>query len=235
MRPKLFIIAGANGAGKTTYVCEHVLPGIFIFNGDDVYAELLKRYPNYDRELLKGGVPQQMEKDIDSAILSKSDFAFETNFASELSVDVAKKFINAGYEANLIYFGLDNVQQAALRVDHRVALGGHNLSTHEIRENFKGGLSLVKGNLKLFDTIKFVDTSIYGIAPVIAYYIKSNAKHVIANNSIEWYNANFKQPILDLAASRIREMEREISLKLLKGKSKGPGDDLDMGGPKIGR
>jgi len=77
MKPQFFILAGPNGAGKSTYGDEHVPKGTHIFNGDQVYAELLQKYPDYDPEKLKGGVPARMEKERDGAIAQSRDFAFE--------------------------------------------------------------------------------------------------------------------------------------------------------------
>jgi len=48
MNPQFFIIAGPNGAGRSTYARRHVTKGTHIFNGDAVYAELLQMYPGYD-------------------------------------------------------------------------------------------------------------------------------------------------------------------------------------------
>lgn len=225
MKPQLFVLSGANGAGKTTYAREHVIPGTFIFNGDDVYADLLKRYPDYDPEKLWGGVPQQMEKDIASALDSRSHFAFETNYSTDMASEVTKVFKDAGYETNLIHFGLNSIYEAFDRVDHRVQLGGHNLSSEDIKTNFEMGLKLVKENLPLYDTIKFADTSIYGIAPIVAYFIKNTARHEILNNDIKWFNEDFKQPLLNLAINRIEEINREITKERSKDLGRDKGED----------
>lgn len=234
MKPQFFIVVGPNGAGKTTYVQEHVPAGTFIFNGDQVYADLIKRHPNYDPESLKGGVPQQMEKDINNALSVSANFGFETTYSSNLSIEVTQTFIDAGYETNMIYFGLDDIQSAALRVDHRVQLGGHDLSISDIRFNFEEGLKRVKENLHLYDTIKFADTGIYGIAPIIAYYLKEAGKHVVLNDTIRWFNNHFKEPLLNLA---IEHINSEITHKRIKGIERDRGEDLDygMGSPKTGR
>ncbi len=52
--------------------------------GDLVYAELLLKYPNYDPEKLKGGVPARLEKERDEAISHDKDFAFESNYSNDL-------------------------------------------------------------------------------------------------------------------------------------------------------
>lgn len=96
MKPQFFILAGPNGAGKSTYGREHVPPGTHIFDGDLVYAELLQRYPNYDPEKLKGGVPARLEKERDEAIATSRDFAVESNYFNDLAIELTETFKNAG-------------------------------------------------------------------------------------------------------------------------------------------
>ena len=209
MKPQFFILAGPNGAGKSTYGHEHVLEGTHIFNGDLVYAELLQRYPDYDPEKLKGGVPSRLEKERDEAIAQRRDFAFESNYSNDLAIEITETFKNAGYETNLIYFGLDDVETAAIRVDTRVALGGHYISTEEIIFNYEEGIKRVKENMSRYDRVQFVDTGIKGIAPVIAYYLKESGKHALLNPNVTWFNSQFSDKLLQIAIQRIDERSVE--------------------------
>lgn len=175
MKPQFFIIAGPNGAGKSTYVQDFVPEGTFIFNGDLVYADLLKRYPDYDPIKLSGGVPQQLEKDRDESIAKSQNFCFESNYSNDLATQITVLFKAAGYEINLLYFGLDNVEKATSRVISRVALGGHDVEDNDIKFNLEEGIRRVKADLSLYDRIQFVDTSMEPMAAIIAYSLE-NAK-----------------------------------------------------------
>lgn len=213
MKPQFFILAGPNGAGKSTYGHEHVPKGTPIFNGDLVYAELLQKYPDYDPEKLKGGVPARLEKERDEAIAQGKDFAFESNYSNDLAIEITETFKNARYETNLIYFGLDDVETASLRVDTRVALGGHFIDTDEIIFNYEEGIKLVKENMHRYDRVEFVDTSIKGIAPVIAYYLNEHGKHVVLNPNIGWFNSQFNDRLLEIAIQRIGERSSDFEKK----------------------
>ncbi|WP_257668724.1 zeta toxin family protein [Parapedobacter tibetensis] len=213
MKPQFFILAGPNGAGKSTYGHEHVPKGTHIFNGDLVYAELLQKYPDYDPEKLKGGVPARLENERDEAIAQRSDFAFESNYSNDLAIEITDTFKNAGYETNLIYFGLYDVETAAIRVDTRVALGGHFIETDEIIFNYEEGIKRVQENLHRYDRVKFVDTSIKGIAPVIAYYLNENGKHAVLSPNVGWFNSNFQDRMLDIAISRINKLSADLEKK----------------------
>jgi len=220
MRPQFFILAGPNGAGKSTYGHEHVPKDTIIFNGDLVYAELLQKYPDYDPEKLKGGVPARLEKERDEAIAQRRDFAFESNYSNDLAIEITDTFKKAGYETNLIYFGLDAVETAAIRVDTRVALGGHFIGTDEIIFNYQEGIKRVRENMHRYDRVKFVDTGIRGIAPVIAYYLKENGKHAVLNSNIDWFNSQFNDRLLEIAIQRVNELST-LYEKEQRNKSKG--------------
>lgn len=213
MKPQFFILAGPNGAGKSTYGHEHVPKGTHIFNGDLVYAELLQKYPNYDPEKLKGGVPARLEKERDEAIAQGKDFAFESNYSNDLAIEITETFKNAGYETNLIYFGLDDVETASLRVDTRVALGGHFIDTDEVIFNYEEGIKRVQENMHRYDRVKFVETGIKGIAPVMAYYLNENGKHAVLNPNIGWFNSNFQDTMLDIVIRRINELSTGLEKK----------------------
>jgi predicted ABC-type ATPase len=235
MRPELFILAGPNGAGKSTYGHMHVPAGTFLFNGDLVYAELLKRYPNYDPIKLQGGVPAQLDKDKAEAIAQRTNFAVETNYSVNMSIEITRDFIKEGYHTTLIYFGLNNLYEATSRVETRIKFGGHDVPMSEIKRNYEFGQKQVRENLHLYDRVLFVDTSILGTAPTIAYYNSINGKHEVIKD-VKWFSENFKQPLLNLAASRISEIKKEIPQTLLPKKGKDPGEDLghDLGGPGLG-
>lgn len=225
MKPQFFVIAGPNGAGKSTYAHLHLSLGTHIFNGDLVFAELLKRYPNYDPQKLMGGVPMQMEKDVEYAISNNLDFGFETNYANRMPVELTKSFRDEGYETNLLYFGLERVSDAALRVDTRVSLGGHDVDTETIRSNMENGIVNVIKNLKLYDEIRFADTSVNGAAPIIANYKKIGNELILFNNKVNWYNWGFKKAMSKLQLGRIEIKEQTNYLGVKRNK----GNELDGG------
>ena len=109
--PNLYIIAGCNGAGKTT-ASYTVLPDILN----------CKEFINAD-EIAKGLSPFQPEKvsiqagrimlhRIDELLKSKNDFAFETTLSSKSYVNTIKEAKEAGYFVTLVYFWLNSVDQS---------------------------------------------------------------------------------------------------------------------------
>lgn len=65
-------------------------------------------------------------------------------------------FKTAGYQTQLVYFGLDNIEKAVSRMRLRVELG-HDLPDDVIRFNMEEGIKRVQADLGLYDVIRFVD------------------------------------------------------------------------------
>lgn len=137
--PTLFIIAGCNGAGKTT-ASYTVLP------------ELLnvKEFVNAD-EIAKGLSPFQPEKvsieagrimlrRIHELIEQKQDFAFETTLASRSFVPLCLSAKQDGYQICLTFFWLDSTELAIERVKQRVSEGGHSIPIDTIVRRYGAGL-----------------------------------------------------------------------------------------------
>lgn len=155
----VYIIAGCNGAGKTT-ASFTILPEILD----------CKEFVNAD-EIAKGLSPFQPEKVAFEAgrimlerinVLLKSDqsFAFETTLATRT---YKQKLIDAkanGFSVKLLFFWLPSIEMAIDRVAIRVSEGGHNIPTDVITRRYKRGIeNLFKIYLPLCDEWAIFDNS----------------------------------------------------------------------------
>ncbi len=158
--PELIIIAGCNGAGKSTFASSFLPEGLTSFDYDRLYLE------NYnslsDSELRDQFAKNQTTKDfknsIDKALLNKVDFCYETNFDS-YPLYWAQKFKESGYLINLIFFCLDNQDIAKHRIQVRTEFKGHFVDNKTIDIKWKAGYKNVNSNFRFFDNILFVDNS----------------------------------------------------------------------------
>jgi predicted ABC-type ATPase len=137
--PVVFIIAGCNGAGKTT-ASYTILPELLN----------IKEFVNAD-EIARGLSPFQPEKlaieagkimlgRIRSLISQRTDFAFETTLSSRSFVALINEAKQTGYKVNLLYYWLDDVDLAIERVRVRVSEGGHNIARDVIVRRYYSGL-----------------------------------------------------------------------------------------------
>ncbi|MCF8367081.1 MAG: zeta toxin family protein [Bacteroidales bacterium] len=135
----LYIIAGCNGAGKTT-ASFTVLPEMLncdeFVNADEIARGLSPLNP--EKSAIEAG--RWMLKKIDQLISSKTDFAFETTLASRSYKKTIIKAKEAGYQITLLFFWLESVELAIERVKIRVEEGGHNIPKDIIRRRYYAGL-----------------------------------------------------------------------------------------------
>ena len=158
--PNLYIIAGCNGAGKTT-ASFTVLPEMLncdeFINADEIARGLSPLNP--ERAAIEAG--RLMLTKIDKLISSNSDFAFETTLATKSYTNTIQKAKLHGYEVTLVYFWLDSVELATSRVRTRVLEGGHNIPEDVIkRRYFSGAKNLFKLYIPICDYWMIFDNSV---------------------------------------------------------------------------
>ncbi|MBS0031529.1 zeta toxin family protein [Chitinophaga sp. 22321] len=133
--PNLYIIAGCNGAGKTT-ASFAILPEILdcreFVNADIIAADLSPLNPEH--VALEAG--RIMLQKIHFLIKEKVDFAFETTLATRSCVSLIKTAKTAGYTITLLYFWLNSPELAKIRVAKRVKEGGHSIPPDVIERRY---------------------------------------------------------------------------------------------------
>ena len=159
MKKDLYIIAGCNGAGKTT-ASFTILPEILN----------CKEFVNAD-EIAKGLSPFQPEKvsiesgrimleRINDLLNSQENFAFETTLATKSYRSKIFLAREKGYNITLLFFWLRNTDLAIERVRTRVIEGGHHIETEVIRRRYKNGIkNLFEIYLPIADEIMIFDNS----------------------------------------------------------------------------
>lgn len=193
MKKNLYIIAGCNGAGKTT-ASFTILPEILN----------CKEFVNAD-EIAKGLSPFQPEKvsfeagrimlnRINDLLYVNETFAFETTLATK---SYKSKIIDAqrnNYTITLLFFWLENIDLAIERVKTRVLEGGHNIETDVIYRRYKNGIkNLFEIYFSLVDEAMIFDNS-YGKPELIAEKTLESEITVLNeikfNNLKNYYNEN---------------------------------------------
>jgi len=159
VKKELYIIAGCNGAGKTT-ASFTILPEILD----------CKEFVNAD-EIAKGLSPFQPEKvsfeagrimleRINDLLESKENFAFETTLATKSYKSKIYLAREKGYNVTLLFFWLQNVNLAIERVKTRVLEGGHNIETEIIKRRYIRGIkNLFEIYLPIADEVMIFDNS----------------------------------------------------------------------------
>jgi predicted ABC-type ATPase len=139
MSARLYIVAGCNGAGKTT-ASFSLLPEILdcevFINADEIARELNPE--NVERVAFEAG--RMMLEQINERIRNGETFAFETTLAARCYKETILLAQAMGYHVTLIYFWLSSTEMAITRVKKRVEEGGHHIETEVIRRRYTRGL-----------------------------------------------------------------------------------------------
>lgn len=157
--PNIYIIAGCNGAGKTT-ASFTVLPEMLdckeFVNAD----EIAKGLSPFQPESVSFHAGRIMLDRISELIESEVDFAFETTLTTlsyKKTIELAKQ---RGYKITLLFFWLNDVNLAIQRVAMRVSEGGHNIPQDVIiRRYFKGLQNLINVFTDICDYWIIIDNS----------------------------------------------------------------------------
>ncbi|WP_134088890.1 zeta toxin family protein [Olivibacter sp. XZL3] len=138
--PNLYIIAGCNGAGKTT-ASYTVLPEILnckeFVNADMIAAGISPFNP--ENVALEAG--RIMLNRIRELIEEKADFAFETTLATRSYISLINGAKQRGYNIVLLFFWLKSPNHAIERVKNRVEEGGHHIPDDVVIRRYYRGIA----------------------------------------------------------------------------------------------
>jgi len=118
---QLWILAGGNGAGKTTFYNEFLAPkGIKLVSADVIAKAINSENPenvSYEAASLAGQIREELLR---KGVL----FCFETVFSHVTKIDFVAKAKTMGYEIILVYIHLETSELNEARVYQRVTEGG---------------------------------------------------------------------------------------------------------------
>lgn len=135
----LFIIAGCNGAGKTTAVktlLPDLLPCLEFINADEIARGLSPFQP--EKAAIEAG--RIMLQRMDHLMARGKTFAFETTLSGTTYLGRIRKAKTNGYTVVLLFFWLPDPAMAKARVKQRVLEGGHNIPEPAIERRYHRGL-----------------------------------------------------------------------------------------------
>ena len=138
--PKLYIIAGCNGAGKTTAsftILPEVLDCKEFINAD----EIAKGLSPFQPESVAVQAGRIMLARMDELLQKGETFAFETTLATKSYKQKIEWAQANGYEVTLLFFWLDSPNMAKKRVAQRVAEGGHSIPSETIERRYYNGIA----------------------------------------------------------------------------------------------
>ena len=144
---QLWVIAGANGAGKTTFYQRHVEKRNIEFINTDKPASV-----GYDAAIEVHKQPRDKVEKGDS-------FCMATVFSHPDEVSFLVEAKRRGYRVVLFYIHLGNVELNKARVEQRVAQGGRAVSHEMIESHHDRSLKNFLATIPLVDEVQVFDNA----------------------------------------------------------------------------
>ncbi len=133
-KPTIYLIAGCNGAGKTTFAKEF-LPSIGVIrflNADEIARGLSPLKP--EAVAFKAG--KLLLSELRELIDRRETFALESTLSGKTYVKIFEEAKQRDYKIVLHFVWIPDVREAIRRVRQRVIEGGHDVPVEDIRRRF---------------------------------------------------------------------------------------------------
>ncbi len=158
-KPKIIVIAGCNGAGKST-IAPHLLRdafGLKDFVNANTIAQGLSAFAPESVSMEAGRMMLKRLKDLAN---ERKSFSFETTLATRFYANWIADLQQNNYEFHLVFLWLNRPELACERVSGRVNSGGHNIPEDLIyRRYFKGLRNFFKLYKPIADSWVIYDNS----------------------------------------------------------------------------
>ena len=153
---QLWVLAGGNGAGKSTFYNQYLAKYCIKFvNADLIVKDIDSENPE-SLSYQAATVAAKIRKGLISQGIS---FCFETVFSHESKIDFLAGAKANGYTIILVYIHLFDSSLNEARVNQRVSEGGHNVPTEKIHSRIPRTMKYIKIALSIVDEARILDNS----------------------------------------------------------------------------
>ena len=153
---QLWVLAGGNGAGKTTFYNLFLAPkGIKLVNADIIAKAINPENP----EKFSYAAANVAEKIREKLLQQGVPFCFETVFSHVSKIDFVANAKAQGYEIILVYIHLDTSELNEARVYQRITEGGHNVPVDKIHSRIPRTMQHIGAVLPLVNEARLLDNS----------------------------------------------------------------------------
>ncbi len=138
--PRMYIISGCNGSGKTT-ASYTLLPEMLECNQFVNSDEFAKSLSPFNPSEASVSASRYMLQKIYYLLGNHMDFCVETTLATRSLMGIINDAKSRGYTVDILYFWLKSPEMAIARVKSRVEAGGHNIPENVVRRRYYMGLN----------------------------------------------------------------------------------------------
>ena len=153
MKPQLVVLAGPNGAGRSTFYDAFLSKSPLPFLNADLFAA----ETGIDSLEAARILDATRERMIADGLGFVTETVFSDPFGAKL--DMLRKAVAAGYEVTLISIGLANAKLASRRIDQRLDEGGHDVPRDRIASRMARSLDNLAEAIRFVPRIEIYDNS----------------------------------------------------------------------------
>ncbi|MFN0161209.1 MAG: AAA family ATPase [Burkholderiales bacterium] len=158
--PTIYVLAGVNGAGKSSVLGSSVREaGGEYYNPDEVARTLMARHTGMSQTEANAAAWQRGRLMLERAISTGKDYSFETTLGAATIPRLLIEAAGKGFAVRARFVGLATPELHIARVKARVALGGHDISEADIRRRFEHSRQNLIALLPWLSSLRLFDNS----------------------------------------------------------------------------
>jgi predicted ABC-type ATPase len=208
--PTIHILAGVNGAGKSS-IGEGIFnaEGSSVFNPDTVAREIRALHPDISLSLANAHAWQIGKALLEQAIRERKDYRFETTLGGRTITRLLQEAALGGHRLHVWFCGLATPELHLRRVRARVSRGGHDIPEDKIRERWNASRENLVRLLAHIHHLRVYDNSIeadpaQGQAPQPVLLLEMKRRKITAPRDLS-ATPDWAQPLV-AAALRLHRM-----------------------------
>lgn len=200
----IYVIAGVNGAGKSSVAGEAFRQsGADYYNPDEAARRLMTSNPSLTQTEANSAAWHEGVRLLKRAIDDRLEFAFETTLGANTIPRLLRRAAKTGIEIYAWYVGLESPELHIARVQSRVARGGHHISDEDIYRRYEHSrLNLIEllpvvRAIRIFDNSAEADP-VLGLPPRLILVLSMDRGKVLEPKDLS-HTPTWAKPIVAAA------------------------------------
>ena len=199
LRPKLIVIAGPNGSGKTSLTSQILkhewIEDCTYINPDNIAQEKFNGWNDLESVLKAAQFAANLRTE---CIEKRESLIFETVLSATDKIDFIERAISLGYFVRLFFVGTNHPSINASRITNRVLEGGHDVPISKIISRYYKTIINCVVLSKIVDRLYVYDNSVDYENPKLLFRTKNGKLEKFYSQINDW-----AKPIMDNCEKQI--------------------------------